>query len=174
MVDQQDPSEILDLPRERHYLLGHEAFRQLCEHDAHQFFERIASDNQNEFIAELVKQVESFCPDDETILDTSLIKVIPSTIGNKPVIIIQMPPVKAYVECIYVGIVANIDIATPQSIANPEIKYFTLELGESDSGDCEMFCEWQGSTHYNLAEMEQKTSVADFLLVIKQRLGVKQ
>ena len=122
-------------------------------------------------IAELVKQVELNCPEDDTILDVASIKVSPSTVGKKPLLIIEMPQVQAYAECIYIGIVAMMDINNPEEFDYPEIRYFTLELGEGESRNCRIFCQWQDSTHYNLAEMDENTGIDDFILVINQRLG---
>lgn len=170
MFKSESTSTILEIPRERHYTLGHEAFRQMCEHDPHQFFEIMASPAQQTFIAELIKQVELSVPDDDTELDLASIEVTVSRIGNQPFVIIKMPEVKAYVECIYVGIVSMMDINNPQDFPHPEISYFTLELGEGEQGESRIFCQWQGDTHYNLAEMGGNSSVSDFELLIKQRL----
>lgn len=163
--------EVQNMPRERHYLLGHEAFRQMCEHDPYQFFERMVAPDAIHFISELIKQVELGCPNDNTLLDPNSVEVTPSTIANKPVLVIKMPPVEAFAECIYVGIVAMIDINNAKQAMDPEILYFTLELGEAEHDVCCMFCQWQEATHYNLAELDKNISVEDFLLVITQRLG---
>jgi hypothetical protein len=164
-------SEILDMPRERHYTLGHEAFRQLCEYDPHQFFERMASDACLPFVSELIRQVEANCPNDPTVLEAESIKVTPTVIGKRPLLIIQMPPVAAYAECILVGIVLEIDINQPNVAEKPDIHYFTFELGEGDDDDCKMFCQWQGDTHYNLGELNKNAGWQEFALVIQQRLG---
>jgi hypothetical protein len=162
----------LETPRQRHYVLGHEAFRQMCEHDPHQFFELMASPAQQSFIKELVSQVELNFPIDVTVLDIDSIQVTTSLIDNRPLIIIKMPPAEAYVECVYVGIVSMMDINVPQSTPHPEICYFTLELGQGEEKDeeCRVFCQWLGDTHYNLAEMSSSTSREEFALVIKQRI----
>ncbi len=168
---QSNHSKILDMPRERHYILGHEAFRQLCEYDPHQFFERMVSDARRPFVAELVRQVEANCPNDPTKLDPESIKATPSIIGKRPLLIIEMPPVAAYAECILVGIVLEIDVNQPDAIEKPEIHYFTLELGEGEQDSCKMFCQWQQDTHYNLGELNNDAGWQEFALVIQQRLG---
>jgi len=160
----------LEKPRERHYILGHEAFRQMCEQDPHQFFELMASPAQQDFVTELVSQVESNFPSDTTNLDSELIEVSTTLLEEKPLIIIKMPPAKAYVECVYVGIVSMMDVNRPQDFPKPEIGYFTLELGEGEEEECRMFCQWDGDIHYNLAEMSKNTTMNDFALVIKQRI----
>lgn len=160
----------LNKPRQRHYMLGHEAFRQMCEHDPHQFFEIMASSAQLTFIKELVSQVELNTPEDSTLLNSNQIKVTTSMIDNKPLMIIEMPTAKALVECVYVGIVCMIDINSSENTPRPEIRYFTLEIAENDDGESRMFCMWDEDSHYNLAEMDKATSSSDFALVIKQKL----
>ncbi len=166
-------NDILDMPRERHYILGHEAFRQLCEYDPHQFFERMVSDALLPFVSELIRQVELNCPDDPTRLDPETIRVTPTVIGKRPLLIIEMPPVAAYAECILVGIVLEIDVNQPEAIEKPDIHYFTLELGEGEVEDktCKMFCQWQENTHYNLGELDNNAGWQEFALVIQQRVG---
>jgi hypothetical protein len=164
-------TKILDMPRQRHYILGHEAFRQLCEYDPHQFFERMVSDGHQIFVAELIRQVEANCPNDPTELDPTRIKVTPTVVGTRPLLIIEMPPVVAYAECIYVGIVLEIDVNQPEATEKPTIHYFTFELGESDGDTCKMFCQWQEDTHYNLGELDKAAGWQEFALVIQQRLG---
>lgn len=164
-------SKIFDIPRERHYTLGHEAFRQLCEYDPHQFFERMISEARLPFVSGLIKQVEVNCPDDSTELDPKSIKVTPSIIGKRPLLIIEMPPVAAYAECILVGIVLEIDVNRPEAVEKPNIHYFTFELGEGDGKPCKMFCQWLGDTHYNLGELDMNAGWQEFALVIQQRLG---
>ncbi|WP_196139041.1 hypothetical protein [Aliikangiella sp. G2MR2-5] len=161
---------MLDKPRERHYLLGHEAFRQFAESDPHQFFELMASDRQFDFVKELIARVEAACPTDETRILANQIKVSLSRIENYPLILIEMPEVRAYVECIYIGIVALMDLEKPDKNPCPEIGYFTLEAGEGSSGETRFFCQWDGDTHYNLAELAGEVSLSEFALLIKQRL----
>ena len=162
---------ISDTPRERHYTLGHEAFRQLCEYDPHQFFERMTSQDRLPFVTELVRQVELNCSNDPSKLDPQTIKAIPTVVGSKPLLIIEMPPVKAYAECLYVGIVLEININQPKLQQCPEIHYFTFELGQNENKLCKLFCQWQGDTHYNLGELDENAGLQEFMLVIQQRLG---
>jgi len=161
---------ILESPRERHYTLGHEAFRQLCEYDPHQFFERMVSGDSKDFISELIKQVELACPSDPTILDPDCISVTISRVGDKPFIVIKMPPAKAYVECVYVGVVGILDIHNPGATPHPEIRYYTLEVGEGEQDDCLFFCQWVGDTHYNLAELDNVVSMSDFAMLVSKRI----
>jgi hypothetical protein len=166
---------ILEKPRERHYLLGHEGFRHMVESDPHQFFERMSTKQDSEnFVAALINQVEKMASEDDTILDPKQVKVLTSSIENKPLLLIVMPDAKAYVECVYVGILCHLDIKQPDLNDKPKIDYFTLELGQADDGaECRMFCEWKGETHYNLAEMDAGTTLEQFGLVIAQRLESK-
>ncbi|MBV1910325.1 MAG: hypothetical protein KUG78_13565 [Kangiellaceae bacterium] len=167
----EQTKNLLQTPRKRHYILGHEAFRQLCEYDPHQFFEKIASSEQQPFLSELVNQVVKACPDDVTKLNIDELSVTTSTIESYPFILISMPPIKAYAECIFVGIVALLDLSNPAMATQPEIGYFTLELGEGDNGECSMFCQWIGDTHYNLAEIEGQVSTEEFSMLVAKRIS---
>ena len=170
----------MESPRKRHYVLGHEAFRQMCEHDPHQFFELMASTAQKTFISELVKQVEQSFPEDDTKLDVESMTVTVSKIDNWPCLIVKMPPAKAYVECELVGIVCLLEGESDPEISKPKIAYFTLEIGEGGNikegvggefVECRLFCQWREDIHYNLAEMEKNVSIDDFSLMIKQSLS---
>ena len=162
---------ILDKPRERHYLLGHEGFRHMCESDPHQFFERMSTkEHSDRFVAALIEQVEKMAPEDETVLDANDVRVVISKVENKPLLLIVMPEAKAYIECVYVGILCHLDMKNPNLEEKPAIDYYTLELGEGEDGsECRMFCEWKGDTHYNLGEMERTATLEQFGMVIGQR-----
>ncbi len=163
-----------ETPRERHYVLGHIALRQVCEQDPHYFFGVLASDDQTKFLANLISQVEENCPDDPSQIDATQIEVVPSRLGNKPVTLIKMPPAAAYAECIYIGVVSMMDMNKPEDYPDPEIQYFTLELGEGDEGLCSFFCQWDGEDHLNLAELESNISLDDFATIIGHRVEGQQ
>ncbi|MCW8877340.1 MAG: hypothetical protein OQK04_16720 [Kangiellaceae bacterium] len=168
--------KLLTKPRERHYILGHEAFRLFAEHNPHQFFAIMSSENRQEFISEMVARVEQNCPNDTTQLNPGDFEVTLSSVENYPLVVIALPKPEAYVECFYIGILALVDMQSNDINTQPEIAYFTIELGETEpdkqgSTIGKMFCQWDEDTHYNLAELHGEVSVDEFQLLIAQRLN---
>ncbi len=161
---------VLNKPRKRHYLLAHEAFRQMCEHDPLQFFQIMASNNKMEFLVELINQVEAGSPDDPCDLAIDDFTIETGLAAEKPIIIIKMPTPKAYVECFYVGVVLLQNSTPTEGSAHSMIKYYTLELGQGENGDCRTFCMWEGEVHYCLAELADDTEVDEFNLLISHHL----
>lgn len=160
-----------EMPRERHYALGHEVFRQFAESNPHQFFEIMASEKRTEFLSMVIERVYEACPSDNTELAVEDIEVTTSRLENYPLVIIKMPEVKAYVEAIYVAVLGLFDVQNLAESEAPEIGYFTLEIGEGETGAQNYFCQWQGDTHYNLAELDDNLSIETFTYLIEQRLA---
>lgn len=102
------------------------------------------------------------------------IEVTLSRIGNYPLVAFSMPQPKAYTECVYVALVSLLDANQPEATTQSEVACFTLELGEAGNGDVtRFFCQWKGDDHLNIAEMDKNCSLADFALVIKQRISAE-
>ena len=68
------------------------------------------------------------------------------------------------------GVVSILDMNLPIPKENPEVKYFTLELGEGAEGNCNFFCEWIGEQHCNLAEVQNDCSIEEFATLISHRV----
>ena len=170
MSEKNTKQAILKEPRERHYVLGHIAFRQIVENDPHYFFGALSEHTQRQFLHNLIAQVEDNCPDDNTLISADDIEVELSRIANYPLVLIKMPAPKAYVECRYVGVLSMMDMSVPIPKDKPEINYFTLELGEGGDGECNFFCQWIGEQHCNLAEVESRCSLEEFATLISHRI----
>ena len=165
-------NEILDVPRAGHYILAHQAIRQICQSDPHNFFGLIASDEQQSYIQFMIDQVAENNPEDPPDFSAGDLQVTISRIGHYPMIMFTMPEPKAYTECIHIAIVLMIDGEAPNVDPSPEIKYFTLELGEAENyGEARFFCQWQGDDHLNIGEMDNNSNIGDFALAIKQRIA---
>jgi hypothetical protein len=163
--------QLLKEPRERCYVLGHIAFRQICALDSHYFFSLMASPKRDEFLSGLIEQVEQNCPDDSTLLNAESIKVATSRVRNHPLILIEMPPVKALAEAIYVGLISMFDMTQqPDSQKAVESHCYTLEYGENDDGVRCFFCLWEGKVQKKLAELEAPCSVDDFGMLIDRHV----
>lgn len=156
-------------PRERHYVMAHYAFRQICLDDSHYFFSLMASDQQVQFIENIIGQVEDNCPEDVTELKAEDFEVITSRMANHPIVLIKMPTPKAYVEALYVGVVSTLDLTQPAEEQSPEIHYYTLELGQGEQGNSFFFCQWNEDSHLNLGEIQDSCSLETFATLIEQR-----
>ena len=161
-------------PRERHYVMAHYAFRQICEQDSHYFFSLMASPEKDRFLENLIQQVEGNCPDDTTSLKPDEFKVVLSRVANHPMVLIEMPPAQAYIEAAYIAVVAMVDMTQPMDEQEAGVQYFTLELGEGEGADAYFFCQWQDEDHLNLAEMETLCSLDEFGLVVENRVTQSQ
>ena len=165
---------IKNKPRQSHYLLGHEAFRVFAEKNPHQFFSIMASAHL-EFIEEMVQRVENHI-DIRGEINPEDFDVTLGTIRSYPLVMVKMPQPQAYVECFYFGVLGLFDVNQPAAESDAQIGYFTLELGEGEPDengdkDCKIFCQWDGDTHYNLAETDRNAGIDEFRLLIEQRVG---
>ena len=163
--------EKLATPRRGHYIFAHQAVRQFCQSDPHQFFGTIASDEQLAYLQFMIDQVAEHNPEDAPDFSAQDIQVTMTRIGHYPLIVFTMPEPKAYAECLHVALVAMIDANKPEDYPFPETKCFTLELGEADNKeDTFFFCQWQDDDHLNISEMDIKSMIGDFALAIKQQV----
>ncbi|TQV72330.1 hypothetical protein FLL45_19120 [Aliikangiella marina] len=160
----------LNEPRERHYVMAHYAFRQICLDDSDYFFSLMASNHQQQFLNNLIQQVESNCPDDTTTLQATDFDVVTSRAGDHPLVLIKMPPPQAHAEAAFVGVVSTLDLTTPLDEQSPEVRYFTLELGEGEQGACFFFCQWHLDNHLNLGELQGECTREAFATLIEQRM----
>jgi len=160
----------LEDPRERHYVMAHYAFRQICLDDSYYFFSLMASEDKSQFIENLIEQVESNCPEDDTQLSVEDFEIVTSRVGDHPIVLIKMPDPKAYVEALYVGVVSTLDLTQPFEDQDPQVSYFTLELGEGDEGASFFFCEWKNDNHLNLGEIQGSCTLEAFATLVEQRM----
>ena len=161
---------MLNKPRQKHYVLGHEAFRLFAEHNRHQFFTMMSSTDRWTFIDDLISRINTSYPEDSSRLSSAEIEVQLSTVSNHPLVLIKMPQVQAYCEAVYVGILGLFDLNNPQATPDPEIGYFTYEIGQGlDDEEVYFFCQWDDGTHHVLGEMDSNISLEDFSLLIQQR-----
>ncbi len=164
-------NERLTTPRAGHYLFAHQAIRQICQSDPHQFFGVIASDEQQSYLQFMIDQVAEQSPEDAPDFSAQDIRVTITRIGHYPMVVFSMPEPKAYAECLQVAIVLLIDGSNPEDYPFPEIKCFTLELGEAaNKEDTFFFCQWQDDDHLNIGELDIKSTIGDFALAIKQQI----
>ena len=161
-------------PRERHYVMAHYALRQICMDDSYYFFSLMASDERSRFIENLIEQVESNCPDDDTKLVASEFQIVTSRVGDHPIVLIQMPVPEAYVEAVYVGVVSSLDLTKPFEDQSPEVSYYTLELGEGEGGNSFFFCQWKDDSHLNLGEIEGSCTLEAFATLVEQRVEMME
>jgi len=162
---------MLNKPRQKHYVLGHEAFRLFAEHNRHQFFGLMSSPDRDLFIDDLIARIDGNYPADTSKLSANEMEVQLSIVTNHPLVLIKMPPVQAYCEAIYVGVLGLFDINDPESTPEPEIGYFTFEVGQGEGKEnVYFFCQWDEDTHHVLGEMDSNVSLDDFSLLIQQRL----
>jgi hypothetical protein len=167
-------------PRKAYYLLAHEAFRLMAENNPEQFFQLMASEHQSEVINQLIAKVDSLCAEEPCDITSEDVAVKLTQINHLPTILLSLPEPKGYVECFYVAIIGLFaadkteQSKTDDSKANQQIAYFTIELAESEHNQqqtCASFCQWQGDTHFNLAELELGCTLESFELLLGQRLS---
>lgn len=167
--------DLLNQPRERHYAIGHYAFRQISMDDPHYFFALMGSSGKDQLLNNLIQQAEKNCPEDRTQLLLEDFRVDLSRIENHPMVIIQMPSVKACEEAIYVAVISMIDLSQNIQQQNAEIKYYTLELAVNHEQQISYyFCQWIDDKHINLAEIEGQCSKEEFMVLIEQHINTKK
>lgn len=164
-------NEKLAMPRGGHYIFAHQALRQICQSEPHEFFSTIASGEQQAYLQFMIDQVAQHSPDDAPDFSAQDIQVTITRIGHYPMVVFTMPEPKAYAECLHVALVLLIDANNPDADPFPEINCFTLELGEAENkDDTFFFCQWQDDDHLNIGEMDINSTIGDFALAIKQRI----
>ncbi|MGX5172625.1 hypothetical protein ACUR5C_01195 [Aliikangiella sp. IMCC44653] len=176
MTNKQQAEDSADLdanePRAHHYVMAHIALKQIAEQDPHYFFGVLGSDKKRQLIRHLLDQVEASHPEEAPFLSEFDFNVYPLRIGSHPLVIVEMPAPECASECFYIGVVANIDLSQPDlEEAQPEIAYFTLELGIDENQTTAFFCQWDDQTHLNLGEITAEVSVANFETLISQRIN---
>lgn len=159
-------------PRGIHYIFAHQAIRQICQQEPQHFFSAIASDEQQAYVQFMIDQVIKLSPEEAPDFSAADIQVTITRIGHYPMVVFTMPEPKAYTECTYIAIVSMMDCTKPEDYPFPEIKCFTLELGEAENEeDIYFFCQWQDDDHFTIGEMDNKSNIGDFALVIKQQIA---
>lgn len=165
------PQKKLVEPRIIHYIFAHQAIRQICRQEPHHFFGVLASDEQQAYVQFMIDQVTKLNSEEAADFSAADIQVTITRIGHYPMVVFTMPEAIAYTECIYIAIVSMIDGNKPEDYPFPEIKCFTLELGEGENGeDICFFCQWQDDDHLHIGEMDNKSNIGDFALAIKQQI----
>lgn len=163
--------ESLGKPRAGHYVFAHQAVRQICADEPRRFFGLMASDEQKPYVQFMIDQVAKHTPENPPDFSATDIQVTLTRIERYPMIVFTMPSPTAFTECVYIAIVSMVDGSGSEDCPSPEIKYFTLELGEAEGGgQTRFFCQWQDGDHLNIGEMDNESNIADFALAIRQRL----
>lgn len=157
-----------DMPREDHYALGHEVLRYAAEENPELFFMAMGREDVASFLQRIIDRVEDVCG--ECSFSPEDLNVSNITLDDIPCLIIQLPPVKAYAECIYVGVVL-LKNDSDDWVDSSSMRYFTLEMGEGDDGDVVFFCEWLEGAHCNISEESLSTSKEEFAELISNRLA---
>ncbi len=166
------PQKKLVEPRVIHYIFAHQAIRQICQQEPHHFFGEIASDEQQAYVQFMIDQVTKLNPEEAADFSAADIQVTITRIDHYPMVVFTMPEAIAYTECIYIAIVSMIDGTKPDNYPVPETKCFTLELGEAENGeDIDLFCQWQDDDHFTIGEMDNKSTMVDFALAIKEHIA---
>ncbi len=163
-------------PRQKHYILGHEAFRLFAENQPEPFFSLMASNDHKIFINDLINQINTNYPQDSSQLNADDLSVSIFAPNQQPLVVIKMPPVEAYCECIFVGILANFkfnsdNFSNSSNSSNKTISCYTLEKAKGNHGDVSLFCQWNKDMHVVIAEIGSKISADSFALLIEQQIN---
>jgi hypothetical protein len=142
------------MARRHHYQFAHLALRGVCAGDPVRFFAIMGSSHQAGLIRDIWSEVCERCdPLENTEILPDEIKVTCARLGVYPIILVEMPEVKAPAEAIYIAIVLLSDKVFEAPPDEVDFRYFTLELGEDLDGDVRtVLCEWSGDSHLNMGD----------------------
>ncbi|MET1257362.1 hypothetical protein [Aliikangiella maris] len=162
-----------DSPRKRHYAFAHIALRQVCLRNPHYIFALLASEEKNEFLTDLIRQVERNYPEDLTVFSAEDIKIRLLKVDNFPLVLLEMPAPRHSTECKFIGIVCLWEVGKPITDEIPEIHYFTFELAPSASNELGYFCQWKDDVHGNLAQVDLTCTIEQFAMLIEHHISNK-
>jgi hypothetical protein len=156
-----------------HYVLAHIALRQVALSDPYLFFAVMASPQQQEFLANLWKQVCHNCDKEgAAFFDCRDLIIHTTRIGDYPAVLIEMPKAYFVAEAHMVCAVLKVSIEElAQKPDRPEVRYFTLEKGMNmpTGADRTVLCSWKGDTHANFGDGPEANAAA-FMERIKQMI----
>lgn len=146
--------DLLNEPRAHHYALGHVAFRMFCDSDPLAFFKIMASEKKNAAINILWESVCEQCDlKEKADIKPEDVRITLHTIDNYPVVLIEMPEVKAILEAIMIAVVLSVKISELESADTINYRYLVLEQGVDLNGNGRtVFCEWSDEIHFNMGD----------------------
>lgn len=147
------PDNDMQGPRKPHYVFAHRALPEICHAHTGSFFNLMASDNRDDFLAGLWGQVETNVGERAQGYGPADIKVVTCLLLDRPVVFLMMPPPRMRTEAFMVGAVLAQPLAEG---VKEEARYFALEYappleGLAEQGDRQhtVFAEWtaDGARH---------------------------
>ncbi|MDK2124067.1 hypothetical protein [Parachitinimonas caeni] len=167
-------AELLDEPRNVHYVFAHQALRQLCQEDPLRFFAIIGSEEQMDFLAWAWGVTEKNVGEKADGYRVEEVAVTRGRILDRPGIIVQLPQPRATAEAHFVGIVLDVPLSEASPPEKVGFRYFVLECGTHlDGTERTVLCEWTADgDHRNYGDGPAIT-VQDFVAAIEKRLVMK-
>ncbi len=157
-------------PRKAHYLFAHTALRQICASDPKYFFKAFAADNRQDFLQEVLNQVNEFCPEEPADFTAGDIDIIVTRTGEFPMLVFTMPQPKFNDECLRTALILITKINS-QAEVKAEFKCYTQELGQTEEGEqCFYFGEWQEEKYHRIGQLKGDGDIEGFAHTIRQQL----
>jgi hypothetical protein len=136
-----------------HYALAHIVLKDFCLGNPKAFFGLMISSEKEKFLEDLWAEVCRVCDaGGQPQFRIQDAQFVTTRIQDFPMVLVFFPPPSAMTEVFMVAVVLKVPVERLDSAPdNPEVRYFTLELGfEDDHSPRTVLCEWDVSgSHVN-------------------------